>query len=244
MAARQGNGMIRSTGNGTPFPTQQGEDYMVVPMGGKSPVEAMMGMTSKQPLSQTVGYVSGTPVADVFKEKMATGRAMMQAMANSGGGSQESETERALMQSQTGLNEERERMAQKERQGYGSANADLTSQRQLESALSEAEKGRQTQLDIANIYGGAKQNVADTDFAGDVVRELIKSPGKNGGYSISDIANSDEFKSLPQSLKDYFAQNADGIKKATGNRIIDLQGFIKELKEQATQDYMRGVFGK
>jgi hypothetical protein len=65
---------------------QQGEDYMVVPMGGKSPVEAAMGMTEKQPLSKTVGYISGTPGADVFKEKMATGRALLDAASRGGYG--------------------------------------------------------------------------------------------------------------------------------------------------------------
>jgi hypothetical protein len=190
------------------------------------------GFTEKRFLSDVPGYISGTPGAQVFAEKMATGRAAMQAMAtaaaaaSAAGGRKESPSETALNTANTNLAEEQGRIAQQQRSGYGSAGRDLLAQQQMDADISNKEATNKRMLDIAgmeaqgridaaNITAKGKADVAGITTTGNAPekenkqmqaeRDDLYRQAINFGLDNSQLALIE--KSLPQLYADSKAHN-------------------------------------
>jgi Tfp pilus assembly protein PilE len=98
----------------------------------------------RQPLREMPGYVEGTNPAQYEAEQMA----IRQALACGGGvrgGGGPSEAETNLMNQQANLMEEKARQEQYQRQGYGSAAANILAQQKIASELA----GEQAKADAA-----------------------------------------------------------------------------------------------
>lgn len=107
------------------------------------------GFTEKRFLSDVPGYISGTPGAQVFAEKMATGRAAMQAMANSGSTAQPQNEE--LNNATVDIANEQAKKLRMENQGYGSSIAERLAQQRMESQLAGDVAKANATVDAAEI---------------------------------------------------------------------------------------------
>ena len=164
--------------------------YLVFnPMPGVNPGMNIPG--EKQFLSQTPGYISGVSPTDVFKERMATGRSLMDAASRGGYGGQGAETESdiALKMAQAGLAGEQERSAQYKRQGYGSATEEQLTREKIASLL---------EGDRARAAGGVRE--AEIKEFGKGYDELNKERKTNEKQTAKEIATGD--KALEKTKED------------------------------------------
>jgi hypothetical protein len=166
----------------------------------------MIGFTPYQQEQEKMKYVA-----------LAQGRSPQQGMGYHGGGGgggepQPLSTNESRMQgAQADIVEEQAKKMRLENQGYGSATKDLMAQQQMANQITEADKTRQAQKDIAATYAGARVDAAAVGAG------KKKDGGADIGAKIGEVTKMQEFSALPDNAKAALSNDPKVAEMINGN---------------------------
>jgi len=158
---------------------QQGTSYVTPdPTSSMMTGEFQNWQRTKKPLSEMPGYVGGVSPEQYSAEQNAIRVAAAGVGGRGGGGSGQTAEEAALLGAQTDLAGEQARQAQYERQGRGSATADLVAQKKMEAEVANAAAMNERMMNIAEISARGKIGAATEGKEGKIGAATVTATGK------------------------------------------------------------------